>query len=79
MRGLLRRRQRGGTRENETSRAGLRPEDIYVYVERSQGIMQNGRFFKLGKASFFDNWLQTITTCKHANKRACVVKRRALD
>ena len=29
--------QRGGTRENETSRAGLRPEDIYVYVERSQG------------------------------------------
>ena len=36
-RGLLRRRQRGGTCENETSRAGLRPEDIYVYVERSQG------------------------------------------
>ena len=33
LRGLLRRRQRGGTRENETSRAGLRPEDIYVYVE----------------------------------------------
>ena len=27
----------GGTRENETSRAGLRPEGIYVYVERSQG------------------------------------------
>ena len=27
----------GGTHENETSRAGLRPEDIYVYVERSQG------------------------------------------
>ena len=26
-----------GTHENETSRAGLRPEDIYVYVERSQG------------------------------------------
>jgi len=37
MRGLLRRRQRGGTRENETSRAGLRPEGIYVYVERSRG------------------------------------------
>ena len=37
MRGLLRRRQRSGTRENETSRAGLRPEDIYVYGERSQG------------------------------------------
>ena len=37
MRGLLRRRQRSGTHENETSRAGLRPEDIYVYVERSQG------------------------------------------
>ena len=35
--------------------------------------------FKPGKASFFDNWLQTGTTCKHANKRACVVKRRALD
>ena len=37
LRGLLRRRQRGGTCENETSRAGLRPEDVYVYVERSQG------------------------------------------
>ena len=37
MRGLLRRRQRGGTRENETSRAGLRPEGVYVYAERSQG------------------------------------------
>ena len=37
MRGLLRRRQRGGTRDNETSRAGLRPEGIYVYVERSRG------------------------------------------
>ena len=37
MRGLLRRRQRGGTCENEASRAELRPEDIYVYVERSQG------------------------------------------
>ena len=37
LRGLLRRRQRGGTHENETSRAGLRPEGIYVYVERSQG------------------------------------------
>ena len=29
--------QRGGTLENETSSAGLRPEDVYVYVERSQG------------------------------------------
>ena len=37
MRGLLRRRQRGGTRENEASRAGLRPEGVYVYAERSQG------------------------------------------
>ena len=37
MRGLLRRRQRSGTRENETSRAGLRPEGVYVYAERSQG------------------------------------------
>ena len=37
MRGLLRRRQRGGTRENETSRAGLRPDGVYVYAERSQG------------------------------------------
>ena len=36
-RGLLRRRQRSGTRENETSRAGLRPEGVYVYAERSQG------------------------------------------
>ena len=36
-RGLLRRRQRGGTRENEASRAGLRPEGVYVYAERSQG------------------------------------------
>ena len=36
-RGLLRRRQRGGTRENETSRAGLRPDGVYVYAERSQG------------------------------------------
>ena len=26
-----------GTLENETSSAGLRPEDVYVYVERSQG------------------------------------------
>ena len=32
-RGLLRRRQRGGTRENEASRAGLRPEGVYVYAE----------------------------------------------
>ena len=37
MRGLLRRRQRGGTRENEASRAGLRPDGVYVYAERSQG------------------------------------------
>ena len=37
MRGLLRRRQRGGTCENETSRAGLRPDGVYVYAERSQG------------------------------------------
>ena len=36
-RGLLRRRQRGGTRENETIRAGLRPDGVYVYAERSQG------------------------------------------
>ena len=30
-------RQRGGTRENEASRAGLRPDGVYVYAERSQG------------------------------------------
>ena len=29
--------QRGGTLENETSRAGLRPDGVYVYAERSQG------------------------------------------
>ncbi len=29
--------QRGGTLENETNSAGLRPDDVYVYVERSQG------------------------------------------
>jgi len=48
MRGLLRRRQRSGTRENETSRAGLRPEDIYVYGERSQG--RANRPFLAGRA-----------------------------
>ena len=37
LRGLLRRRQRGGTHENETSRAGLRPDGVYVYAERLQG------------------------------------------
>ncbi len=37
MRGLLRRRQRGGTCENEASRAGLRPDGVYVYAERPQG------------------------------------------
>ena len=29
--------QPGGTCENETSRAGLRPEGVYVYAEWSQG------------------------------------------
>ena len=37
MRGLLRRRQRGGTCENEASRAGLRPDGVYIYAERPQG------------------------------------------
>ena len=33
----FRRAEPGGTLENETSRAGLRPEGVYVYAERSQG------------------------------------------
>ena len=33
----FRRAERGGTLENETSSAGLRPEGVYVYAERSQG------------------------------------------
>ena len=37
LRGLLRRRQRGGAHENETSRAGLQPDGVYVYAERLQG------------------------------------------
>ena len=37
LRGLLRRRQRGGAHENETSRAGLRPDGVYVYAEWLQG------------------------------------------
>ena len=37
MRGLLCRRQRDGTCENETIRAGLRPDGVYVYAKRSQG------------------------------------------
>ncbi len=36
-RGRIRRRQPGGTFEDEAICAGLRPEDILVYVERSQG------------------------------------------
>ena len=36
-RGRIRRRQPGGTFENAAICAGLRPEDILVYVERSQG------------------------------------------
>ena len=37
LRGLLRRRQRGGAHENETSRAGLQPDGVYVYAEWLQG------------------------------------------
>ena len=33
----FRRAEPSGTFENETSRAGLRPEGVYVYAERSQG------------------------------------------
>ena len=36
-RGLLRRRQRGGTLLGEADCTGLDPEAVYVYVERSQG------------------------------------------
>ena len=33
----FRRAEPGGTCENETSRAGLRPDGVYVYAERPQG------------------------------------------
>ena len=34
---MFRRRQRSGTREGEASRAGLRPDGVYVYVEWGEG------------------------------------------
>ena len=37
----------GGTHENETSSAGLRPEGVYVYAERSQG--RGNRPFLVGE------------------------------
>ena len=37
LRGFVLGRQPGGTHENETSSAGLRPEGVYVYAERLQG------------------------------------------
>ena len=65
-------RSGGKPRRLRSNRAHERSEVPARYnVERT--------LFKPGKASFFDNWLQTGTTCKHADKRACVVKRRALD
>ena len=36
-RGLLRRRQRGGTCESETITAGLAPDGVYVYAEWGEG------------------------------------------
>ena len=70
--GETRKRFGGNPRRLRNNRAHERSEVPARYnVERT--------LFKPGKASFFDNWLQTGTTCKHVNKRACVVKRRALD
>ena len=83
LRGLLRRRQRGGARENETSRVGLRPEGIYVYVERSQGHA-NRPFLvgehRCGEASRMLEGNQASSTMsgKHTGQLVIDIKNRSL-